>query len=244
MARSEARRQKQLAKKKAKRSARQGALKKLKSQSPAQRIVAARNAIRHCLLQREQLIEDGIGNAAVSVNLPTGDVGIVVFLIDRYCVGVKDVFGNVLSVSEYARFFEDFSDHTDAVSVTPQTLRRLLDDVVEFARSCGLTPHSDYHKWRGVLSAADPEQARETFELGLDGKPFFMSGPNDSEERCRSIVAKLEEHCGAGNYDYMVGISPDSAVLDGYGDDSDDDWDEDDDEWEDGGIVYYDEPHV
>lgn len=243
MARSEARRQKQLQKKKAKRSARQGALKRLKSQSPAQRIVAARSVVRHCLLQRDDLEDKGIGSALFSVELPSGEIGTVVFLIDRYCLGVKDVFGRVMHASDYSNWIDEFRDRTDAVSIAPATLRRLVDDVVAFARSCGLSPHPDYNKWRVVLSDVDPEQASETFEMGRDGKPWFMAGPFDSESRCRAVVAKLEEHCGPGNYDYVVQVGPDSELLDEFDDDWEDEFD-DEDEWEAGRIEYYDEPHV
>ena len=54
---------------------------------------------------------------------------------------------------------------------------------------------------------------QETFEMGRDGKPLFVSGPYDTEARCRSIMARLEENCGAGHYDNMLGITPGALIA-------------------------------
>jgi hypothetical protein len=53
----------------------------------------------------------------------------------------------------------------------------------------------------GDIDAADSDVH---FQFGKDGKPCFISGPNDSPERCKQIVAILSKTCGAGRFDYLV----------------------------------------
>ena len=39
--------------------------------------------------------------------------------------------------------------------------------------------------------------------FGLDGVPFYMSGPYDNP---RSVVRTLDRTCGEGNYHYLLGV--------------------------------------
>ena len=48
--------------------------------------------------------------------------------------------------------------------------------------------------------------ATKTFSFGKDGKPFFMSGPNDSRTRIRNIMDKLVKSVGPDGFDYIVNV--------------------------------------
>jgi hypothetical protein len=47
------------------------------------------------------------------------------------------------------------------------------------------------------------EDCSKEFTLDVDGKPFYVSGPHDSEEKSRRIVEQLARRCGAGKFDYL-----------------------------------------
>lgn len=228
MSRSEARRQKQLAKKKAKRSAKRNEVQRERSLSISHRIAAPGGDIIDCLIGRRNLMENGIASAACAVRLRTGEIGVVIYLIDRWCLGVKDVFGRIVAVDFYADWADQFRERTGAKSIAPATLRALLDDAVAFAQSCGQPPHPSYPRYQRVLGRIEPLQARERFEMGHNGKPHFVGGPDDDESRCRHIVARLHEVCGEGNYHYTVPI--DNALGDslfaGLDDDDVEVWEE------------------
>jgi hypothetical protein len=170
MARSEARRQKQLAKKKARRNAKRHQVQRERSLSTPQRIAAPGGEIIDCLLSRDDLEEQGIANAGCAVRLKTGEIGLVMYLIDCWCLGVKDVFGRIVPANFYAKWVDHYRDSTGAKSIAPATLRRLLDDAVEFANSCGQPPHPAYARYQAVLARIDPAQARERFDMGDNGK--------------------------------------------------------------------------
>ena len=209
MVRSDSRRQKQLAKKKAKRAARHQQISRVKSLGPAARIAAARDQIVDCLFNEDDLEEQGITNALISFRLPSGEIGVASFLVDTYCLGVKDVFGRLFLPADYREFLDSYRSKTDARDVKPANLRKLIDDAVAFARRCGQPPHPDFAKWSRVLEGIDPAQATKSYPMGRDGKPYYMAGPHESESRSRLILSRLNEHCGPGNFDYVVALDHD-----------------------------------
>jgi hypothetical protein len=74
MARTEARRQKQLAKKKARRDAKRHEVRRERSLSIPQRIAAPGGDIIDCLLNPGSVGENGIASAACAVRLKTGEI--------------------------------------------------------------------------------------------------------------------------------------------------------------------------
>lgn len=231
MARSQARRQKQLAKKKAKRSAKRHEVLRERSLSAPQRIAAPGGEIITCLLNRRDLLELGIANASCAVRLKTGEIGVVVYLIDRWCLGVKDVVGRIMPAEFYADWVDNLREKTGAKSIAPAALRRLLDDAVAFARSCGQPPHPAYARYQAVLARIDPSQAKERFEMGDNGKPHFFAGPNDDEARCYQIYSRLRDACGEGNFHYTMPIP--ASLAESLPDDCEVEEFDDEDEYED-----------
>jgi hypothetical protein len=53
----------------------------------------------------------------------------------------------------------------------------------------------------------------KTFSFGKNGKPFFMSGPNDSRTRIRNIMDKLVKSISLDGFDYIVNVD---GLRDGH----------------------------
>jgi hypothetical protein len=70
---------------------------------------------------------------------------------------------------------------------------------VDYARSMGFEPHSDFAK--GAVLLGDWEEGSSDVTFGLDGKPFYINGPRDDTF---SVMAKLRQTVGDGNFDYLV----------------------------------------
>jgi hypothetical protein len=111
------------------------------------------------------------------------------------------------------------------VQIEPAYARKLVEDAVVYARDLGFEPHEDYRVARKVLQDIDATVCKEQFTFGKDGKPFFMSGPNDSQQRSRQIMETLERRCGPDGYHYMIGLHPGLQVMDSFGG-SDEEFDE------------------
>jgi hypothetical protein len=95
-------RQKTLEKKKSKRKAVKAAKSAFSRAISVSRdiAIAARSPVQECLITKT-LFELGIGNVIIAKMMPTKSIGMGVFLLDVYCLGVKDAFYALLMQNEY-----------------------------------------------------------------------------------------------------------------------------------------------
>src|SRR5260370_11627496 len=88
-------RQKQLARRAAKRQAKHQQVVKETNVTLAERLTAAtKYPLLHCWVTTD-LWTEGLGWVCLSRELPNGMVGFAVFLVDRYCLGVKNALADV-----------------------------------------------------------------------------------------------------------------------------------------------------
>ena len=67
-----------------------------------------------------------------------------------------------------------------------------------YARELGFEPHADFGRAAGGSWGHGTGECQLTF--GRDGKPMYISGPDDDGER---IIGKLRRGLGDGNYDVV-----------------------------------------
>lgn len=231
-------RQKKLAKQKAKRK--EKALTHRRSQQgksslfvPMEFELGAAGPILECLMT-EEIFEAGIGQVIVSRTTGSGQVAAGVFLVDIYCLGVKNAFPMLQPREVYENTMAHMDQNSPLVQIEPAYAKKLIEDAIAYARDLGFEPHEDYRVARKVLHDIDATVCQEQYTFGKDGKPFFMSGPNDSPLRSRQIIETLERRCGADGYHYMVGLHPGIQLI---GDDDDLDEESDDDDYDDDDVI-------
>lgn len=202
------RRQKKAEKRRAKEKAKRKELASRRPEDIGQRLARVAAApILHCFTT-QSLWDDGIAQVLVSRELDSGIVAFSVFLIDRYCLGVKDAFCGFMPRSEYFdKIYERVAATGDVVRLQPAAARKLVEGAAEYAAGLGLSAHPAYARARQIFGGIDPAGSDREFEFGKDGKPLFISGPHDSPGRCHSIVGILSERLGPENFDYIVHLS-------------------------------------
>jgi hypothetical protein len=198
-------RQKKLERRTAKRQEKKHSLIKKRDAGIAERVAdAAKYPVLHSRIS-EDLWHAGIGHVLLSRELPGGSIAVAMFLVDRYCLGVKDAFAKIVGGFTYESDFMRNSEPRIAWrDVSPATVRKLVEQAVAYAADLGLPPHSDYHKAKPIFGLIDAGESTEAFEFGQDGKPHFVAGPYDSPERCRRIVAILTHRCGPDGFHYTI----------------------------------------
>jgi hypothetical protein len=149
--------------------------------------------------------DEGIGNVLISRQLRSGEVAFVVFLIDMYCLGVKDVIMEIAPRSRYERnLYDKLAEKTTLIRLKPECARKLVEGAVEYALALGLPPHPDYRTARLIFGDVSAEACSERYVYGQDGKPFFVAGPYDGPAKCRQILRTLENHCGPEGYHFLM----------------------------------------
>ena len=103
------------------------------------------------------------------------------FLVDVYCLGVKDTVGpQVMGGGSLEAYVRDYYRAFDQppLRIGLEQAQNIVHSGVAYARTLG---------------------------FGRQGKPFYINGPRDDAQK---IVRTLERTCGAGNYHYVLGTGP------------------------------------
>jgi hypothetical protein len=192
LGRDQARRQKSLAKKKAKREDRRAHLARLHSPDPTVSLATCADwPIIACMIP-ENLWEKGIGQLIIARRMPDGRVALGNLLVDTFCLGVKNALCKLLAPAQ-------FHEHVDGVKrnlgdyrdVAPEYFAKLVYDAVAYARALGFEPHPDYRAASLLLAGIDASRCSESFQFGKDGKPFYVRGPHESIARAQGIGERV-----------------------------------------------------
>lgn len=201
-------RQKKKERQNSKQRAKQKALVREAALGIAQRLQQAAQAPILDCCTTDVLWQQGMAQLLISRRLPNGQVAFSVFLLDLYCLGVKDAFCRVESLYSYEALRARVLQQGRRVDLSPACARKLIEGAIAYADELGILPHPDYRKARYIWGQIDPAECSRTFEYGKDGKPCFIAGPHDSSARCRQIIGKLQQHFGQAEFDYVLPLAP------------------------------------
>jgi hypothetical protein len=149
-----------------------------------------------------------MGNVVVAKQASDGMIAVSAFVLDVFCLGVKDAFFTLLSEREYeqqlkAGLARSAGVHYfEAAHVT--CVKKLIEGAVAYAHGLGFKPHSDYEVANRILDSMDSVSCPVRYSYGKDGKPFYIQGPHETPSRAKKIIEKLRSKCGDGGYDYVV----------------------------------------
>jgi len=172
--------------------------------------------IHECLVPEDSLIENGIGSVLWTRRTPQGELAFSAFVVDPYCLGVKNAFFKVIGEQEYEYEIRPgfLASHRGSAfrEMHPTCTRKLIEGAVAYAADLGFQPHRDYRNAKGIFGDVDAQACPTRFVYGRDGKPLYIRGPNETIIQAKHIVKQLERTCGAGNYDYVIALDEDPAI--------------------------------
>jgi hypothetical protein len=200
-------RQKKIEKRRAKEREKHKELAVRRPQSMSERLATTASApILHCYAMAE-IWQEGIGQIFLSRQLNDGQVAVASFLVDIYCLGVKDAMSHIAPLPHYKEnFFDKLARRSDLIKFKPECARKLVEGAVQYAHNLGLTPHPDYHKAKNIFGNISAADCTTDFEYGKDGKPLFISGPYDDPARCKYIINTLRTTCGDDGFHYVLPV--------------------------------------
>jgi hypothetical protein len=196
-----ARQQKKIAKQKARRSAKRFTLHQRTSKDPTVRLQQAERWPVVRAVMAAELWNEGLGSLVIARQEPEGGLVMAVFLVDAYCLGVKNAFWRPGSAGDLDELIRRVEQSQKTVPIEPACLVKIVKGAVEYARSFGFSPHPDYHHAAMLLEGIDPSTCAREFTFGKDGKPFYIQGPNESFAQAEAIMRRIVE---AGGH-FLVG---------------------------------------
>jgi hypothetical protein len=204
-----ARQQKRAAKQKAKRSAKRAVLIQRTSTDPTIRLRAASRWPVIEAVASSAIWQDGIGYLCLARENPQGELAIGVFLVDVYCLGVKDTFWQIGTRTKLNQLIERLGSMRAMSPIAPACLAKIVRGSVDYAHSFGFPPHPDYAHTALILEGIDAANCPQHFVFGRDGKPFYIQGPNESTVTAMAIADALQRVGGH----FMVGTTMDEFEV-------------------------------
>jgi hypothetical protein len=173
--------------------------------SPGSLVRRAREfPIMECRISADwQRGEMGLVQIIVARRHPDGGVVFGVYLVDMYCLGLKDTFCNAgFSLAQYQRdIVARVSATTHLEKCKPELAHQVIYQAIDYAARYGFKPHKDFKMSQHILEKRGALPETHILTFGKNGKPLFVQGPDDN---ARAIIAKLEKTAGPGNYDYVA----------------------------------------
>lgn len=131
-----------------------------------------------------------------------------VYMVDCYCLGIKNAYTRAdYSRDRFERELPKLCVNAP-VACSVELAHELIYGALEYAQKFGFEPHPDFYKQKAdlMLEPADAHPRVNGITFGKDGKPFYVSGPNDSAMKSKYVIGTLMRTCGPDNFHYLVGL--------------------------------------
>ena len=161
--------------------------------------------------------EFGIQQVIVTREKRNGNIIVGFYLVDRFCLGLKDSFFR--EYDDFESFYEEFVLENEIVELTRETdpiyAMNLIYGSIEFAEDAGFSPAKDFKITEYILDDVEDLEFVD-IEFGMNGRYFYCPGEEDNVEK---VLATLEKNIGLGNFDYSnedADYEDDNEELDFY----------------------------
>ena len=207
--------------------------KTIQMQSPENYIrTRARNLeIDECLIN-DNWKESGIANVVVTRKHTNGNFTTGIFLVDLYCLGVKDsMYKFNCGETEHREMIDHMNNANNLINIDYVLAHNIVFAAVEYAGDYGFNPCKTFTYLTKYLLEEDTDEIEIIeIECGLNGKPFYFQGIDDNQATINRILKQLERTAGEGNYHFtLASDSFKKQYKDSLNIDDDDDFDYDDD---------------
>jgi Domain of unknown function (DUF1841) len=172
---------------------------------------AAAHPLHACLVQ-DSVLQSGVGMVFLSRKTGARNFALGGFLVDAYCLGVKDAMYRELDEGEMEELLAEAAATAPLTPVDPPYARKLLRDAAGYARSLGLPPHADYATVEPLFGDVAADACDVKFQFGHEGRPFYVPGPTESPTQIRRRIDRLRRRLGDDGFDFGLpeeAFSPD-----------------------------------
>lgn len=108
-----------------------------------------------------------------------GNVTVGLYLVDTYCLGVKDTFYRFrCDEKEYLMLLQSIRHNMGLKEVSYEEAHNMLYGAIEFAEEAGIKPHKDFAITRYILDEDTDEIPLIEYDYGKDGKHFLVAHSN------------------------------------------------------------------
>lgn len=175
----------------------------------------ARKAAAHSSLERtarsggqlecyvnDHWAESGMANVQVVGHAPRGQLAHAAFLIDVWCVGLKDAYGHrQLLRSEFNDHLDRMNEQMDMVRIPEAEAKRLVAGGIQFSRRNGFRLPSHYDRWVSIFGKLSDAEVDMT-DFGVEGRLRYIGTAQFLRQRLTACTA--EEFLARPDVEWVV----------------------------------------
>ena len=142
--------------------------------------------IYECLVNKDWK-ENGIASIVLTRNHINGNITTCFYFVDLFCLGIKEThYSFNIPNDEYHEMVDNFY-LSDKIRISYPLAHNIIFAAIEFAEEYGFKPHKDFTSITRFMLEEDADDIELIeIECGKEGKPFFISGINDSQQKIKS----------------------------------------------------------
>lgn len=135
----------------------------------------ARNLpVEACYISKD-IEEVGEGTVIVVRRHPNDKFTLATYLLDIFCLGVKDTFYRLrLDEFEYEEFFDKYTS-MEVKEITYNEAHNWIYGAIAFAEEAGIAPHKDFNVTQYMLEEDTEDIPLIEYNYGKDGKHFLVA---------------------------------------------------------------------
>ncbi len=146
----------------------------------------------------------GICNVIIARKHKTGNYTVGIYLVDLYCLGLKDTHYQFNVDREDYEYLKEHSG--DLEDCEYALAHNIIYGAIEFADDFGFQPHKDFAITQFILEQDDENVELMDIEFGFEGMPFYVQGPSDNIVKINQIKSTLLRTAGMGNFKVLEGF--------------------------------------
>lgn len=176
--------------------------------------------------------DSGLATVIVTRLHPDDHITAAAFLVDTFCLGVKEVVYHVnLSENDFESFLNRFKRCADMIELSYNEAHNLIYGAISFAEEGGISPCKEYNIARFILEEDTEDIPLIEYEYGKNGQHFLVMNDKQDKIHFNTLQKKLGD-----DFKFVENIPAEESHND-WDWDKDEvyDWDDEDDreDWED-----------
>lgn len=145
--------------------------------------------------------EDGMAQIVITRKRSNGNLVMGAFLVDTFCLGVKDAgYNEDIPVSEFEECLDDYRNDTGMDEISYDEAHNIIYGAMAFAEEGGIKPSKEFYPAGYILEEDTEDIPLIEYDFGKDGKHFLVIGPDGSEKK---YLHTLQKNLG-DDFDYVM----------------------------------------
>ena len=193
-----------------KRQKKNATVRRMHSGSPYRVLSAGTAEVMACYINADWKSK-GIATIHVLKRLPGGSLAIGAFLVDLWCIGLKDCYGRLNASHEmFDESMDRLRGRMEIQRIDPSAARRMVIGGIRFARQNGFRLPARYERWVAILGNASDWQNADLCDFGREDGTLCYVGELDGL-RSRLIGCSVDEFLAREDVHFLIGGPVSSA---------------------------------